>query len=131
MYEQIKSEMEAWFKEYNNIFITQEKFLFSLLNKLKDTAVGKERGYADIKSIEQFQAQTPIQHYSDLKPYIQRIVAGETNVLYPEPPTHWIQTSGTTGSPKLFPYNTEFEKTFFTSGNAILNCFIHRVGSKA
>lgn len=41
MYEQIKSEMEAWFKEYNNIFITQEKFLFTLLNKLKDTAVGK------------------------------------------------------------------------------------------
>ncbi len=131
MYEQIKSEREAWFKEYNNIFISQENFLFSLLNKLKDTAVGKERGYADIKSIEQFQAQTPIQHYSDLKPYIERIVAGETNVLYPEPPTHWIQTSGTTGSPKLFPYNTEFEKTFFTSGNATLNCFIYRVGSQA
>ncbi|MBP5973829.1 GH3 auxin-responsive promoter family protein [Brasilonema sp. CT11] len=112
-------------------FPTQENFLFSLLNKLKDTALGKERGYADIKTIEQFQAQTPIQHYSDLKPYIERIVAGETNVLYPEPPTHWIQTSGTTGSPKLFPYNTEFEKNFWNFGNAILDCFIYRVGSKA
>lgn len=129
MYEQIKSEMEAWFKEYNNLFITQEKFLFTLLDKLKDTVIGKERGYADIKSIEQFQAQTPIQHYSDLKPYVDRIVAGETNVLSPEPPTHWIQTSGTTGSPKLFPYNTEFEKTFFTA-QAPLNCFIYRVGSQ-
>lgn len=131
MYEQIKSEMEAWFKEYNNLFITQEKFLFTLLEKLKDTAVGKERGYANIKTIEQFQAQTPIQHYSDLKPYIERVLAGETNVLYPEPPTHWIQTSGTTGSPKLFPYNTEFEKSFFTSGKTHLNCFIYRVGSQA
>jgi hypothetical protein len=131
MYEQIASEMEAWFQEYNNIFITQEKFLFTLLNKLKDTAVGKERGYADIKTIEQFQVQTPIQHYSDLKPYVERILAGETNVLYPEPPTHWIQTSGTTGSPKLFPYNTEFAKTFFISGKAPLNCFIYRVGSQA
>ena len=108
-YEQIKTEMAAWLKDYDNLFYFQEKFLLALLNKLKNTSVGQERGYASIKSIEQFQERTPIQHYSELKPYIERIIAGETNVLYPELPTHWIQTSGTTGSPKLFPYNQEFD----------------------
>ncbi|OKH20477.1 hypothetical protein NIES593_18325 [Hydrococcus rivularis NIES-593] len=55
MYEKIKTEMKAWLKDYNDIFQLQEEFLLSLLNKFKDTAIGKERGYASIKSIEQFQ----------------------------------------------------------------------------
>ncbi len=130
-YEQIKTEMAAWLKDYDNLFYFQEKFLLALLNKLKNTSVGQERGYASIKSIEQFQERTPIQHYSELKPYIERIIAGETNVLYPELPTHWIQTSGTTGSPKLFPYNQEYETNLFSSATVFYNCFIYRVGAKA
>ncbi|AFY78343.1 MAG: GH3 auxin-responsive promoter family protein [Hydrococcus sp. C42_A2020_068] len=123
--------MEAWLKDYNNIFQLQEEFLLSLLNKFKDTAIGKERGYASIKSIEQFQEQTPIQHYSNLKPYIDRTVAGGINIFHPEPPICWIQTSGTTGAPKLFPYNQDFIKNWFSSSSAITNCFIYRVGYRA
>lgn len=131
MYEQIKTEMEAWLKDYDNIFQLQEEFLFSLLHKFQDTAVGKEKNYASIKSIEQFQEQTSIQHYSDLKPYIDRTIAGEINILHPDPPTCWIHTSGTTGTPKIFPYNQDYIKNWFGSASAIKNCFIYRVGSKA
>ena len=123
--------MEAWLTEYENLFELQESFLLSMLNKLKNTAIGKERGYASIKSIADFQSQTPIQHYGDLKPYIERIITGETNVLSPEPPTHWIQTSGSTGTPKLFPYNQEFENNLQATGSVATNCFIYRVGSQA
>lgn len=131
MYEQIKTEMEAWLKDYDNIFQLQEEFLLSLLNKFKDTAIGTEKNYASIKSIEQFQEQTSIQHYNDLKPYIDRIVAGEINILHPDSPTCWIQTSGTTGAPKLFPYNQDYVKNWFGLSSVISNCFIYRVGSKA
>lgn len=131
MYEKIKTEMEAWLKEYENLFELQESFLLSMLNKLKNTAIGEERGYASMKSIADFQSQTPIQHYGDLKPYIERIIAGETNVLSPEPPTHWIQTSGTTGTPKLFPYNQLFENNLWAPSLVPTNCFIYRVGSQA
>ncbi len=131
MYEKIETEMKGWFKEYDNIFELQETFLLSMLGKLQNTAVGKERSYASIKSIADFQSQTPIQHYTDLKPYISKIIAGETNVLSPEPVTHWIQTSGTTGTPKLFPYNEEFEKNLWAATPLLTNCFIYRVGSQA
>ncbi|MBW4568558.1 MAG: GH3 auxin-responsive promoter family protein [Tolypothrix carrinoi HA7290-LM1] len=45
--------------------------------------------------------------------------------------THWIQTSGTTGTPKLFPYNQEFENNLWAASSAPTNCFIYRVGSQA
>ncbi len=131
MYEKIKTEMEGWFTEYDNLFELQETYLLSMLSKLKNTAIGKERGYGSIKSIADFQSQTPIQHYSDLKPYILRIITGETNVLSPESLTHWIQTSGTTGTPKLFPYNEKFEQNLWAAAPFPINCFIYRVGSQA
>lgn len=123
--------MECWFAEYNNLFELQETYLLSLLRKLKNTSIGQERGYSSIKSIADFQSQTPIQHYSDLKPYIFRIIAGETNVLSSKPLTHWIQTSGTTGTPKIFPYNEEFEKSLWAAAPLSKNCFIYRVGIEA
>lgn len=132
MYEKIKNEMEFWLKDYEkNLFPLQERFLISLLEQLKDTIIGKERGYASIKSIEDFQSQTHIQHYRDLKPYIDRIIDGEINVLHPEPPTDWIRTSGSTDLPKVYPYNKDYMRCFSIAKTTILNYFIYRVGSKA
>ena len=131
MYEKIKNDMELWFKDYNNLFQLQEQFLFSLLDHFKDTVIGKERGYQSIKTIEQFQEKTQIQDYSDIKPYIDRIIAGEQNVISPAPINCWIQTSGTTGNPKFFPYSRKYIHNYLKSSSLIPKNFIYRVGSQA
>ncbi len=131
MYEKIKTDMELWFKDYNNLFQLQEQFLLSLLDRFKETVIGKERGYQSIKTLEQFQERTPIQDYSDIKPYIDRIIAGEENVMSVSPISYWIQTSGTTGKPKFFPYNQDYIKKYLKSSSLINKNFIYRVGSQA
>lgn len=131
MYDRIRTEMTAWLRAYDHLFELQERFLLSLVEKLKATAVGRERDYASIRTVADFQSRTPIQHYGDLKPFIARILGGETNVLSPLPLTHWIQTSGTTGAPKLFPYNRDFEDTLWASAWLPPYLFIYRSGPEA
>ncbi|MDJ0730780.1 MAG: GH3 auxin-responsive promoter family protein [Crocosphaera sp.] len=131
MYEKIQTDMKLWFKDYNNLFQLQEQFLLSLLDYFKETAIGKERGYQSIKTLEQFQERTPIQDYSDIKPYIDRIIAGETNVMSPSPISCWIQTSGSTGKPKFFPYNEDYIQNYLKSSSFVTKNFIYRVGFQA
>lgn len=131
MYKKIQTDMESWFKDYDNLFQLQEQFIFSLLDHFKDTVIGQERGYQSIKTIEQFQEKTPIQDYNDIKPYINRIIAGEENVISPDSMSCWIQTSGTTGNPKFFPYNKKYIQNYLKSSSLIAKNFIYRVGSQA
>jgi hypothetical protein len=51
-------------------FIQQEKIIFSLLEKCKDTVRGRKHGFGYIKTIKDFQNQVPISHYKDMEPWI-------------------------------------------------------------
>ncbi len=86
---------------------TQEKCLRKVLNRAKDTVYGKQHGFADIRSIEEFQRTVPINTYESLQPYIARTMQGEQNVLFPDKILCFLVTSGTTGDPKLFPFGEQ------------------------
>jgi hypothetical protein len=86
---------------------SQEKCLRRVLNRAKDTVYGKQHGFQDIRSIEEFQRVVPINSYESLQPYISRTMAGEQNVLFPDKILCFLVTSGTTGDPKLFPFGEQ------------------------
>jgi hypothetical protein len=92
----------------------QTKRLLLLLQRSKDTVFGLEHGFADIRSVEEFQAKVPILKYEDFDPYIQRMLLGEQNVLIPDHPRFFARSSGTTGAPKYIPitdiYLSEFRR---------------------
>ena len=67
-----------------------------LLEKGKNTEYGKKYGFADIKGPEEFRKRLPVVAYDALRPYIERGVNGENNVLWPEPVTWYAKSSGTT-----------------------------------
>ncbi|MGD2184176.1 GH3 auxin-responsive promoter family protein [Lusitaniella coriacea] len=90
-------------------FEVQEKFLFKLLRAYQRTELGCQYDLKHIKNIEQFQKQIPVLPYSAYKPYVERIAAGEQNILTPDPVIYLNRTSGSTGKQKLIPITRRFQ----------------------
>ncbi|MBE9017634.1 GH3 auxin-responsive promoter family protein [Chroococcidiopsidales cyanobacterium LEGE 13417] len=81
----------------------QENLWRELLLTHKDTELGRKYQLGEIKTIEQFRDRIPILPYSSYEPYMERIAAGEQNLLTPEPVIYLTLTSGSTGKKKLIP----------------------------
>ncbi len=77
------------------IAAAQERILSRILRRLAPTVVGRRLKLAGM-STEAFRAQIAIHQYADLEAEVQRIVAGEADVLFPGLPIALAQTSGTT-----------------------------------
>lgn len=90
--------------------IIQEEFLRSLLSNYQETEFGKEYGFGEIKSVEQFRERLPILPYSSYEPYLERIAKGESNILTPQPVIYLNLTSGSTGKQKLIPVTRQSRK---------------------
>ncbi len=65
------------------------KLLMQLLEDNKDTVYGRQYGFKDIHSIEEYQRQVPVVTYDDLAPYIERMTKGEKNILTAYPCGHF------------------------------------------
>jgi hypothetical protein len=87
---------------------TQEKFLHDLIAANVNTVFGHDHHFDQIRTIDDFRRQVPIQGYADVKPYIERMKAGEKNVLTAEDPEIFALTSGSTGEPKFVPITKSF-----------------------
>ena len=61
----------------------QDEWFQSLISSAQHTEWGKTHGYSTIYTQDQFKERVPIQNYDTLKPYIERMLAGEQNVLWP------------------------------------------------
>ncbi len=81
----------------------QETLLRQLLLMHKDTELGCKYHLGEIKTIDQFRDRIPILPYSSYEPYMERIAAGEKNILTPDPVVYLTLTSGSTGNKKLIP----------------------------
>ncbi len=71
--------------------------------RAKDTEFGRAHDFASIRSFEDYRARVPIRDYDGFEPWIQRMVAGEADVLIPGRPSFFARSSGTTGRPKYVP----------------------------
>ena len=81
----VVNRMNKW---VNNPIETQEKVFRTLIATAAETSFGKDHGFHEIKSTADFAARVPIRDYEALKPYVERVVAGEEDVLWrklPEP----------------------------------------------
>jgi hypothetical protein len=82
---------------------TQKKTFDKLINKGRSTAFGKDHQFEQIKDYGDFQKRVPIRDYEGLRPYIERMVNGEENILWPGKPIYLSKTSGTTSGAKFIP----------------------------
>lgn len=103
----------------------QEEWLHNLLDTAKNTEWGKTYGYADIKSSDEFKNRVPIQTYDTLKPYIERMLAGEQGVLWPSEIKWFAKSSGTTNDrSKFIPVSEEsLEECHYKGGKDLLSIY--------
>src|SRR5690554_4860096 len=80
----------------------QLETLHSLLRSARNTWWGKKYNYAEIHSIESFQQSVPLQAYDEVKPYIERLRDGETDLLWPGDVKWFAKSSGTTSDKSKF-----------------------------
>ena len=73
-----------------------------LLRSAQATEWGKTYGFADLANWSAYSQRLPIQNYDDLKPYIQRMMAGENDILWPGAVTRYSKSSGTTNDKSKF-----------------------------
>ena len=64
---------------------TQQRIFTELVETARYTEWGMRYNYSQIRTIREFQEQVPISTYEDLFPYIERVLKGEPNVLWPSP----------------------------------------------
>ncbi len=82
---------------------TQWEVLARILSSQAETGFGRQHGFSEIRSEEEFRARVPIHDYEDLRPWIEEQDACGKPVLNREQPVCYALTSGTTGQPKYIP----------------------------
>ena len=111
----------------------QRELLFALVNKSKNTEWGVKYGYKDITTIAQFQEQVPISSYEELYPYIERLMKGESNILWPTKIEWFSKSSGTTNDrSKFIPVSPEaLEDCHYKAGKDMLSLYVNNFPAKA
>ena len=114
----IKRKVLKW---ANNPIKTQEKVFKKLISKAARTNFGKDHDFKGINNYADFVNRVPVRDYETLKPYVDRIVSGEENILWPGKPIYFAKTSGTTSGSKYIPITKPSIKAQVESSrNAIL-----------
>jgi len=112
------SQVKKWAK---NPHKTQEKVFKNLIEKGSKTVFGKDHDFKNINNYADFKERVKVTDYEGLKPYVERIIAGEEDVLWIGKPVYFAKTSGTTSGAKYIPITKESMPTHIKAArNALL-----------
>lgn len=103
----------------------QEEWLHTLISSAQYTEWGKKYDYKSILTIAQFKERVPIQDYDSLKPYIERMLQGEQNILWPSEIKWFAKSSGTTSDrSKFIPVSEEaLTECHFKGGKDMISIY--------
>ena len=123
-----------WDRNANPI-LAQERVLQQLLDAGAKTAFGQDHSFARISNLssgkeraEAFRESVPVRDYEGLKSYVERVVAGERDVLWPGLPKYFCKTSGTTSGAKYIPLTSDSLPNHIGSARRALLHHIARTG---
>jgi hypothetical protein len=91
--------IEAW---KNNPLDAQREVLQDIVTAAQYTEFGKKYNFSQLFNVKAFKAVVPVHEYEDLKPYIERIMNGEQNILWNTPVYWFAKSSGTTSDKSKF-----------------------------
>ncbi len=76
----------------NNPLDSQREVLQDLVTSAQYTEFGRKYQFHELFNVRAFKQSVPIHEYDDLKPYIERIMNGEQNILW-NTPIYWFAKS--------------------------------------
>ena len=115
----------------DNPLKTQESVFKNLIEKATSTQFGVDHNFSTIKSHSDFAKEVPIRDYEELKPYVEKVIEGKENILWPGKPIYFAKTSGTTSGAKYIPLTkTSIKHQVNASRDAILT-YINETGNSS
>jgi hypothetical protein len=117
-------QIELFMKYPNEV---QEEWFEQLITRAENTEWGKKHHYKSITNLNEFKERVPIQTYDTLKPYIERMLQGEQNVLWPSEIRWFAKSSGTTNDrSKFIPVSEDaLEECHFKGGRDLLTIYFN------
>lgn len=114
--------IEQWAKDP---IAAQREVLQDLITHGQYTEFGRKYSFNQLFNIRMFKETVPIHEYDDIKPYIDRIMQGEENVLWNTPVNWFAKSSGTTNDKsKFIPITQEsLEDCHFQSAKDVLTMY--------
>jgi hypothetical protein len=86
----------------NHPVASQREVLQELVTAAQYTEFGKKYHFSRLFTVKDFKKNIPIHEYDDLKPYIERMMNGEENILWNTPINWFAKSSGTTSDKSKF-----------------------------
>lgn len=108
---------------------TQDKVFQSLIKNAKNTVFGKDHEFSKIQTYRDFKSKVPVRDYEDLRPYIERVVKGEEDILWKGKPLYFAKTSGTTSGAKYIPITKESMPTHVEAARNAILMYIYETGN--
>ena len=112
----------------NNPIVTQQRVFDALINDAGETQFGKDHDFNRIHTYQDFALKVPVRDYEELKPYVDRVVKGEENVLWKGKPLYFAKTSGTTSGAKYIPLTKESMPFHIQAARDAILHYIHETG---
>jgi hypothetical protein len=109
----------------------QHKIMRSLVTKARKTAFGSDHDFANIETHTDFKNRVPIRDYEGHKPYIDRIIKGENDVLWPGRPAYFCNTSGTTSGAEYIPLTKDSVPYHVNAAKNALLSYIAETGNSS
>ncbi|TRX72371.1 GH3 auxin-responsive promoter family protein [Carboxylicivirga sp. M1479] len=105
--------------------VQKEQFR-SLLEAAKNTTFGKEFEFKSISDYKTFAERVPVCDYEGVRPYVERLRKGESNLLWPGDIKWFAKSSGTTSTKsKFIPVTKEtLEDCHFRGGKDVLALYL-------
>ena len=118
---QIERFMEHPVETQNNLF--QE-----LIRKGANTEFGLDHSFWNINDPESYREHVPVRNYENLYPYIERILKGEQNILWPSTIRWFAKSSGTTNDrSKFIPVSKDaLDECHYKGGKDLLAIYLSR-----
>ncbi len=117
-------QMELFMKYPHEV---QEEIFRKLVNTARFTEFGIKYDFASINSYRQFNDRLPVHSYEDIYPYIERLMRGEQNILWPSEIKWFSKSSGTTNArSKFIPVSEEaLEDCHYKAGKDLISMYVN------
>ncbi len=119
------ARMKSWM---NRPEATQKKVFDNLLKQAANTSFGKDHDFKNIKDYKTFAERVPVRDYEASRNYVDRVVEGEPDVLWPGKPLYFAKTSGTTSGAKFIPLTKDSMPGHINAARNAILCYIYETG---
>lgn len=109
----------------------QQKTMQQIVSAAQSTLFGRDHHFQEIKSYDDFKKHIPIRDYESLKPYVEQLLEGKPDILWPGKPKYFAKTSGTTSGTKYIPITKESLPNHFNSARDAVMTYVHETGNAA